>query len=499
MFKRHLVAVLVSGLFAATQAQSAEFVKQMSPLTTELTEAAQVEQQTVPVTTKSAADEARDWLAKMGKREGVYKTGTPDAGFIAVGEYRSPATSRTVSTVRAVGTQVAILKARTELVKFLTGKASAGVTDIMPQQASFGTEYDKKRAELETQLNDLMSEFELALADVDAEKSKQIAGISLDELFATGVVKTLESKGITIDAQSMKSASAERLAKLEARVKELDGRLKELRALLEKTKGELQRESTTEASLVGQMVLSGVVVVNSYEKLVNGQYQVAVVVTWSPAQERYMRALNGLEPADLKLKPGSKRTADQYVASTKWERTAGGRWFVDNQGTPHLYAVGSAEIPNDQAITLEKASLNAELDAMSNLVLTLYADTAIDESKRAKAQNLADGKGGEAAQTAEEVARTMSSFVKGRNVTGAQIVHRGEAISPLTGRREYVVVYEYNPEGRKIAAGLKQTMDDRLEAEKNAQSNAPDASTTPPDSALGNSGFGGEGVEEFQF
>ena len=498
MFKRHLVAVLVGGLFAATQAQSAEFVKQMSPVTTELTEAAQVEQQAVPDKSKPASVEALEWIAKKGMRTGL-NDGTYGKCYIALGTYSCPATSRTVSTVRAVGTQIAILNARSDIVKFLTGKASAGVTDIMPQQASFGTEYDKKRKELEAQLNGLMSEFELALADVDAEKASQLKSITLDDLIANGVAKTLESNGIMVDTQAMKSASAERLAKLEARVKELDGRLKELRAHLGKTKVALQRESTTEDSNVGQMVLSGIVVVNSYEKIRNGNYEVAVVATWSPAQERFLRALNGLEPADLKLKPGSKSTADQYVASTRWERVAGSRWFVDNQGTPHIYAVGSAEIRNNQTITLEKASVSAELEAMRNLVLALYADTAIEQSSRAKTQVLADGKGGETAQTVADIARTMSSFVKDYNVTGAQIVHRGEAVSPLTGRREYVVVYEYNPEGRKIAAGLKQTMDDRLEAEKNAQSNAPDASTTPPDSALDNSGFGGEGVEEFQF
>lgn len=545
MFKLKHLAVALAAICSAQMACAVEFAQGMSPSTASLQEAALdahagAAQAPAVHQAASAQKQAKDWLAKLGMIEGE-----TDSTVIQIGVYTQKATARTISTVRNVGTMAAILDAKAKIIRFLQTSASAEIMNTMPTNDAFGTEYDRQKAELEKQIEDLMSEYELALSEIDQEKSKQAAGITYDEVLKDGLVSCLKKHDIEIDPDDFSGKAASRIAELQKTADSIDKRLDELVKLQQELKGRLNNEQSSTIEILSSMVLTGAVVVNSYESLIDNQYEVAVVVSWSAPQERFIRSLLGIEGDFKPFKPTTKKSRADYINKTRWERVAGGRWIVSNDGVPRLYAVGTAELRNNQSSTKTAARALADTNALGNLALALQSDVAARQSARAKVQNLQDGKGGEDVQTANEVAQELVAKVKNLQIQGASRVFEDLRTSPLTGKPTYVCVYEYSPVGKKLAKKLfDQQRDTAVEMGKDQQrtrgyyeesmnqiqdartseaayeegraqatesaargaaaqgaagSSASSAGSASQDGSLRNSSFGGEGEEDFTF
>ena len=463
MFKLKLLAAAVAAFCAAQTAVAVEFAQGMSSGPTALQEAAlqedaAAEQAAPAVQMKTASQQANDWLVKqnmtIGETQRPNAKGEPESIVVQIGVYTQKATARTVSTVRNVGTMAAVLDAKAQIIRFLQTSASASITNVMPKNDAFGTEYDRQKADLDAQIDELMGEYELALQEVDAAKSKQVAGITYDELVKNGISACLEKYGVEIDPDDFEGKAAQRVAELEQKVKNLDKRLDELTKLQQQLKGKLNNEQNSTAELLSSMVLTGAIVVNSFESLIDGQYEVAVVLSWSAPQERFIRSLIGVEGTPHPFKPTSKKSREEYINSLRWERVAGGRWIVTKDGVPRLFAVGTAELRNNQSQTKSAARVLANTNAMSNLALAIQSDVSSYQSARARVQNLQDGKGGEEVQTAEEIAQDVSAKVKNLQIQGAALVVDQIRTSPLTGRPMHICVYEYSPLGKKVAKQL---------------------------------------------
>lgn len=544
MFKLKPLLVALSCFGLIQSAQSAEFAKEVSSATVEL----QNQALAMPAQTQGAepADTlAKQWLRKVNKMEGANSTvrpdGTKEFSVIYVGTYRQKASLRTISDVRAVGGMVAQMDAKAKLVKFLNSEVSADVGFTIPQRTPMETEYDKQVNKAEAEINALMVELEDAVRELDDEKANQIGGISMDDLLAEGIAKTLASKGISLDLDKARADAAKRIKDMQARITSLDGKLKTLKEKQKQLVGALQEEQSSKMKLLSQMVVTGAVTVNSFESYINGEYTCAVVIVWSPAQERFVRSVLGIDRTELKLKPTSGKTVMDYVNKMKWETISGGRWIVDKDGVPHLFAVGISEIENDRTSTKNRARGMAEADATTNLALTLQSDVKVQMEAEHKVQNLKGQNNEDEVQSASALAKEMKASVKNLSISGAQTVIDEQRVSPLTGRKVHVHVIEYSPLGHKTALDLVDAQTEvakdvgraqqelkgyvneskaqiesaRTDAEAyargaaavgagaSAQSGISGASgvgsAAPADRNLGNSSFGGEGSEDFQF
>ena len=157
----------------------------------------------------SALDQANDWLKSMGKIPGPNTD-----SFIAIGHYEQKANARNVSTVRSLGAMVAQMQAKAEIVKYLNSEVSASTRATLPPNTPMLTEFDEAKEALKEQLNKLMGEYEDALRAVDAETSKQVAGINMDELFVAGIAATLSKYGVNLDIPGLKAESKQKLEEL---------------------------------------------------------------------------------------------------------------------------------------------------------------------------------------------------------------------------------------------------------------------------------------------
>lgn len=551
MFKIKPIITALSCICLIQTAQAAEFAKEVSTTTVELQNQAMAAPQQAQQTQGStpAHVQATAWLRKVNKIEGANPSVRPDGSqefnVIYIGSYRQKASLRTISDVRAMGGMVAQLDAKAKLVKFLNSQVSADIQSSIPQRTPMETEYDKQLVKAEGEINALLGELEEAVRDLDKEKANQIGGISMDDLMVQGIAQSLAARGIMLDLANAKSESAKRIQELQSRITTLDGKLKTLKEEQKKLVGALNEEQTSSMQLLSSMVVTGAVTVNSFESYVDGEYECAVVIVWSPAQERFIRSVLGLDRSDLRIKTTTGKTLNEYVNKINWETVSGGRWIVDKEGVPHLFAVGVSEIENNRTSTQNRARGMAEADAVTNLALSLQSDVKTQMEAQRKVQNLKGKNNEDDVQSASALAKEMKASVKDLSVSGAQTVIDEQRISPLTGRKVHVHVIEYSPLGHKTALDLfdaqkeaavevgrgqqeikgyineskAQIESARQDAEAYARgaaaargeggqaadagSQSVGAQTTETsasaDPKLGNRSFGGEGSEDFQF
>ena len=436
-----LAAVIMSALLV-DGAMAAEFAKEMSPTTVELMEKAGAEKATATARSKSPRIQANDWIKAAGLTIGH---NSEKGVFIAIGNDSIDVKKvRQLSNARAVGTMTAQLKAKTEIAKYLNTEATAEVLYLCPPKTK-KTEFDIAKEELEEALKTLTAEYKEALAAVDQEKANQIGDISMDELFKEGLSVSLKKCGVDLDFQMLQAKSKQKLDDLKNQVKALEGQLEEIKKQAQALAESLNSERTSEARLMADMIVSGAVVVNSWERYENNTYEVAVVVVWSPAQERFVRSVLGMNTEPVNLKPTSQKSRAEYVNGIKWEHVAGTRWFVDRDGTPHLFGVGIEELRDDKSSTLERAEIMADNDAWQNLAMALIADTKFQQETYRKLQDMNDAEGNSVQVDATSAARAMQGAVKELKLRGVSTVFDGICPSPITDRNVYVKVVHLNP------------------------------------------------------
>ena len=518
---------------------AAEFASQPAQATVELQTVAMEEAPATGVA--SAGDKARAWLRKAGKHEGANETilsdGTKETSLIYIGTYKQTANSRTVGGVRAMGAMVAALNAKVEIAKFLNSDVSAEIRYEMPQATPTQTEFEKQRDSLTAAINDMLGAYEDAVRELDAAKADQIAGISMNDVLKASVSAAIEKLDLHLDVDKLSRESAERLERLRTRIKELDAQLKKLKADQEKLAGTLNSKAMSTLDQLASMVITGAVVVNSWESMQNGTYECAVAVVWSPAQERFMRSTLGLDRSPVRLKPTTSKTLTQYLEANegRWQNIAGGRWFVDCDGIPHLIAVGAHELKSDQPFEEKQGMRFAGADAMHYLALALQADTNFQLRAERKDFDVKKADGSSEAQIAESLAETVNASVKNLKLQGVTRVYEGTLPSPVSTRKLAVVVYEFSPLGKQMAENNFKTMTKSAQdigraqnelkgyinesqkkidaarsdvsaynrgqgqASQNTAAETGSSTTSSQSGRLRNSSFGGDGEEDFKF
>ena len=472
MTKLSTVAAILAAAGWLQTTAAAEFASEVAATTVQLqNEAAQAAP--VSSTTGTARDMAQAWLNRVGKHQGVNETVLPDGSketvLIYLGFYSNKANSRTVNDVRAIGAMVAQLNAKAELAKFLNSTVSADIRSVMPQRTPLETEFDRQNAELQEQLNKLLADYEDAVRELDASKADQIGQLGLDEIFKEGLTAALSSRGL--DFEQVEKKKAAKLEKLRAVVTQLDDQIRELKKQQEKLAGALNSEDTTSLQQLASMLISGAVVVNSWESMQDGTYETAVAVVWSPAQERFMRSTLGVDKTPVKLRSTTGRSLGEYIRANqdRWQNMVGGRWFVDRDGMPHLIAIGAKELRDGQTATRKRAQIAADADAMHNLAMALQADTAYQMQAERKVQNLAGADGAEKTESADKLAQEVSASVKDLKLQGVNKIFESERPSPVSSRTLWVSVYEFSPLSKRSAETVFEGLSETARAVGEAQ------------------------------
>lgn len=445
---------------AASTEVSVTVRAEMSPATEKLVErSTQVEPTVEEVETKAASDMAQDFLNQAmsaGALENGMGWNEAQKTYVAVGTAvfaLDGVDSADFLKMRSIKAMEAELNAKREIIEFARTELSADIVVTLPD-TGLGTAFDEERAAVQREIENQTRAFQRALAAVNEAKAKEFAGLDVEEFIVNGIAAVAKRFMVDIDISKLQSDQAQKIQKLLADMEKIDANLQALKAKAKELQGALQQENVSEVNTFASMALLGGMTIGTFESVKDGQYEIAVITTWSASQEKLVRAF--FENKDITLRPG-KASVGEFVKSLPLSTTLGGRKFLDKDGKFHIVGIGAWPLSGKSSAARRAATGQARAQALSNIAFALRGDYEAKTVAQTKAQELRDDKGGTKSQVAENLAETISGQIRGMQLQGVSTRATKIVKSPLNGQDMVVVVSAMSVGDAQAARNMEKT------------------------------------------
>ena len=386
----------------------------------------------------SAKERADSFLAAQVER-GVLEAGPgwneEQQVYIAIGTAVVPMDSIKSTAdfvrIRNLKADEAELLAKAEIIRFVRTSMSVENRLVLPQTEP-QTDFDKELKALQDELLRTQAE----LQEVLGEKAEAEGILSAMQ---QSIIQGLEVALKTIDPTNMTQTQQTRVDALKVRVKELRQKIDALETKRVSMKGKLREEVSSNVEAVASMPLVGSVTLGTFESVVDGQYQISVISSWSRNQEAYVSSL--LSGSQSVVSPGKgTMTIGQYVLKLDPRTVIGSRKFLDRKGAVHFIGFGIAPIDDNSGAALTAAETAASLAATANIAMAMRGDVETREgAKRKMAEVRKDDKGLTEAQVAESIARETSAKLENLQLQGVSKRFSKTVQDIFTGQKMIVV------------------------------------------------------------
>ena len=445
---------------AASTEVSVTVRAEMSPATEKLAErSAQVQPTVEEVETKAASDMAQDFL-NAAMDAGVLENGMgwndAQQTYVAVGTAvfaLDGVDSADFLKMRSIKAMEAELNAKRQIIEFARTELSADIVVTLPD-TGLGTAFDEERAAVQREIAKQTQAFQQALAAVNEAKAKEFAGLDIEEFIVNGIAAVAKRFMVDIDISKLQSDQAQKIQKLLADMEKIDANLQALKEKAKQLQGALQQENVNEVSTFASMALLGGMTIGTFESVKDGQYEIAVVTTWSASQEKLVRAF--FENKDVTLRQG-KTSVGEFVKSLPLATTLGGRKFLDKDGKFQIVGIGAWPLSGKSSAARRAATGQARAQALSSIAFALRGDYEAKAVAQSKAQEIRDDKGGTKSQVAENLAETISGQIHGMQLQGVSTRATKLVKSPLNGQDMMVVVSTMSVGDAQAARNMEKT------------------------------------------
>jgi hypothetical protein len=398
----------------------------------------------------------------------------------------------------------ALLSAKANIIKTIRQKITAEQAVRTPISGlSIDEKIDMQALSLRNELAELSAETEvlgaeyesLTAAVLTSATSENLQGLTTEDRvnsFFDAAIKKLD------DAYDPATSEAEKKAKFE----ELKAELTVKRASfissvnklgdLERDLSNIQNQTISETSVqsLSSMPLYGAATVKHlecYDAEERSIYTMAKVI-WTPGLHEQARAI--LLNEDIDLPPGAK-SFDDHIYDLDITQLLGSYRYIDNEGTPWFYSVRSADYTIGNPSTIEDRT---NLFAAGQAVLAVYAE--VSTSSDAKAA-VANSESARTTVTATQFSQQQSQKAQDLNIFGLTNARSEIAISPITGREEYISVAAINMKAAHSApdamaslyATLREVNSDQSYRDGLIQAMADEAESTKNDSRARAEGY----------
>lgn len=433
---------------------------EVSPATQNLAErSAQVQPTAEAVETQAASDMAQDFLnaaMEAGALENGMGWNDAQQTYVAVGTAvfaLDGVDSADFLKMRSIKAMEAELNAKREIIEFARTELSADIVVTLPD-TGLGTEFDEERASVQRAIQQQTRAFQAALAAVNEAKAKEFAGLDIEEFLVNGIAAVAKRFMVDIDISKLQANQAQKIQKLLADMEKIDANLQALKEKAKQLQGALQQENVNEVSTFASMALLGGMTIGTFESVKDGQYEIAVVTTWSASQEKLVRAF--FENKDVTLRKG-KASVGEFVKSLPLATTLGGRKFLDKDGKFHIVGIGAWPLSGKSSAARRAATGQARAQALSSIAFALRGDYEAKAVAQTKAQEIRDDKGGTKSQVAENLAETISGQIHGMQLQGVSTRATKVVKSPLNGQDMMVVVSAMSVGDAQAARNMEKT------------------------------------------
>jgi hypothetical protein len=353
--------------------------------------------------------------------------------------------------------QIAYLEAQSQLITSIYSTFEASSVFEMPGNP-LQNRFADQRQSIEKQIAELQERVRSAALGVDTSLDAEMDS----RIKATEGVKLVDRANALLDAiisSIDQKYSADRLAQQkddEARkravqlavitneAKERLGTLQQqLDVLNDALKEELSKVNatlTTSAKRIASMPLLGATVVDMAESLIEGKYQIALVMKWSKKNERFARAI--LSGEALKDEPVPGRSLPDWLNRIERGTIVGSRVFTDEKGDRWFIGIGSHPTQGG-GLQSTVAQTAASLKADRALMFSLVANAAAHE-ELSSLTSMSGTAGKESFETGLSIQRTLSAKIEKTVVPNKRVIINRTAVNEITGQEIWLVVIAVN-------------------------------------------------------
>lgn len=358
-------------------------------------------------------------------------------------------------SVRAAKYAEATLNAKENIIKFVRTELSHEMVVTLPE-TGLSSKFDKELEALQNELERKTKAYELSLKEAGALKDEEVGGVNKDDFFRETIAAVINKIGGAVDISNLKKEQAAKVAQAKQELLALQSRIDELKKEIDKKREALGQTTTSQTETLASMVLSGAMVAAQFESLVNDQYQIVVLVTWSPKQESLLRGM--FKGENLNTNFRGNQTIGQYIAGNDWSSAIGGRKFVDVNGDLHVIGIGAAPLRGNSSADRYSAEISAGAQARSQIALSFYGDTKVKEKAQQKLQELKSSSGG-ATETVntESFSKNVTESVQGLQLQGVSKRLSKVMVHPLTGQKILVYIADMSIKNSKAAKDIENT------------------------------------------
>lgn len=398
----------------------------------------------------------------------------------------------------------ALLNAKANIIKTIRQKITAEQAVRTPVSGlSIDEKIDMQAQSLRNELAELSAETEVLGAEFEAltaavltsATSENLQGLTTEDRvnsFFDAAIKKLDEAYDPATSEAEKKARFDEL-KAELAVKRASF-INSVNKLgdLERDLSNIQNQTISETSVqsLSSMPLYGAATVKHlecYDAEERSIYTMAKVI-WTPGLHEQARAI--LLNEDIDLAPGAK-SFDDHIYDLDLTQLLGSYRYIDNEGTPWFYSVRSADYTIGNPSTIEDRT---NLFAAGQAVLAVYAE--VSTSSDAKAA-VANSESARTTVTATQFSQQQSQKAQDLNIFGLTNARSEIAISPITGREEYISVAAINMKAAHSApdamaslyATLREVNSDQSYRDGLIQAMADEAESTKNDSRARAEGY----------
>ena len=448
MFKKTLLAITLINLFSFS-ALAAEFPSGISETTVEMVQEAVTNspEKSVPIVTnssqKSAEAIAKEFLKQTKKRVG-WDRRKQTYTVIGTAVFAANSNLTQMTKMREIKYTEAVLDAKRKIIEYIRTEISVDNLLSMPN-TGLTTEIDLENQQLKKELEQATQDYSQLLAQYDQAKANEFAGVNYQDFIRDGITGVLDRLQIKVDISGLKQEQKDRLNTAQNKLLALQSQIDNLQKKVEENRKQISQESISSVETLAAMPLAGAVVVFQSESLVNSQYQISVVVTWSLNQERFLKGLFEGNPSELNQV--GKTNFDDYIYHNDWSTSFCFRLFLDDEGELHILGIASWPIEGKGSAPRRRAEAMARTRAQAQIAVAINSNVQAKTLAETRSLERKDG----SIETVENIAETIMESVENMQLRGVSQRYGEVLVHPLFNRDMYVTIYDYSPENVKAA------------------------------------------------
>lgn len=395
-----------------------------------------IEEEYVP-----ASDQIQEYMLSKGWQEGW--DSKKKRMFIVYSETfnsENPSYDDSFVTIRSQYALIASLGAKAGIVEFMrtemsaVDQISAPGTDV---HAELNERYNKATKKIAAQQKKLVK----LAAEVDKSYADQADGASWNDIgkrYWEGLITKLDN---SYAAGDIDKANRKKYEKAKKYYNEAAVEMETIEAEAAKIQGAVSLEASSMVETLAKAPVMGASILLQAESwnAEEDEYEVAMLMVWSPKLEAAAKSIVTGENNPLKPKKG--KSVHDWLKAQDLSTLIGPRTYVDKFG--ERWFIGAYAMPYDGSASLKRKNKGfAELFAKKEAVMALYADIETQKTAEIAMQTRSGGLNGkDNTQVATSFAESTKQSIEGREVKGNAKLLSKTIVHPLSQQKIYVTVY----------------------------------------------------------